>query len=257
MAQGSENPAALKTITLKQALDYAARKLKNRDFAEICLKKAVANGSLTVRSRTMLEEYASGGIRAFDKRKRELQIDVKEEGGFGSTIVNIKHLRNKPRGAQVLVNWAGGHLAWTSPPASIYFYIEGSSEPCSILATRVIMYNVELERQEVENVIMRLASGNAGADGQKIAKRTYRTDEDYRELLPKFYEWAENETLSSQYRVVRRSGTRAAIERAVRIALDNKVSPSTTKRIVGKLLALEVDAGSGRLARANDEMDQQ
>lgn len=240
-------------MTLKQALAHATAKLKNREFAKITLKQAFESGGILVQCRIILEEYALGDIKPFNKRRESLQIQIQGDERGSSRFAPLDLLKPLPRGAQVLGNWSKSDLAWIAPPPAQLAPHNKSSPPLVHLSKRTIMYDVRLKRVAVETAVsiaVRRLKGSQVNDPQSV--RPYRRPEDYRELLPQLFAMADSGTLREAYSSGRRNGAQAKIEEAITKYRDD-IFGSTAKRVARMMLDREAEVKSNEQQLTNND----
>lgn len=240
-------------ITLKQALDYATRKIKNREIAKVVLKQAFESGDIQVLCRIILEEYALGHIRSFEKRRENLQIDIKGNDKDTVILVPMDLLKPIPKGAQVIGNWSKSDLAWTAPPSTRAAFLTKSVQPHAALSTRKIMYGVRLKRVAVEawvSLSIRIIKDNKSDEDKVI--RAYRTEDDYKILLSEMFDLAENGKLRETYCGLRRNGIKARIAKFVRHKIGD-VSEATAKRIATRLVDRDIEVKSNEQQLTNND----
>jgi hypothetical protein len=240
-------------MTLKQALAHATGKLKNQEIAKIVLKQAFESGGIAVQCRIILEEYALGEIRPFNKRRESLQISLDGREGGASRFVPLFLLKPLPPGAQVLGNWSKSDLAWIAPPPARLASRKSSFPLLVHLSKRTVMYDVRLKKAAVETVVsvaVRSLRGNQVSVNQVV--RTYRLPNDYRELLPDLFAMADSGTLRQAYSLGRRNGVQARIVKAI-TAMRDDISVPTAKRVARMMLDREAEVKSSEQQLTNND----
>lgn len=174
-------------VGLKKAHDDAAKILKSVEYARAVVKAALADGTVRARAKVILEEFAYGVPRSLEKRRLDLQIAIYDPPGLKIVLPSEQFLR-PAKGSKVIYNWNSGHVAWISRLATPSIAHVAKLGPRVKMPTRKVMYDVEVEKRELEIIIATiLKRWNVRATSSFNKSRTYHRMDYYREKLMTFF----------------------------------------------------------------------
>lgn len=236
------------SITLKEALGHAAKSLGSREYAIAVIKSGIGNGDLSVVADAVLTEYASGKILPLARRRKDLQIELKEADECTALVIDRLYLQPNPIGAQLLGNWTKSDIVWIAPINSKFVLSKHSGKPMAVLPIRRVMYNVRIKSTELEKLVNKVAARhNIRESSFGKRKRQYFKKDKYSESFKELLSLAERGQLSHEYRLDT-WGNQAKLIRNMVIISNDKVNERNAKRYLAELVKIDQTVRSAKIA---------